>query len=328
MVDREVGVMHLPKSVAFVKDVFAQWLEDKAPQLGAALAYYSLFSLAPLLVIAISVAGLVFGEEAARGQVVGALNEFLGQDGAEAVQTMIQNANKPAASTLASVFGLAMLLFGASGVFGQLKDSLNTIWEVKPKADRGIWGTLRDRVLSVAAVLGAGFLLLTSLVVTTAISALSTYMGSILPGSDAVWHIVNLVVSFGIITVLFALMFKYLPDVKITWHDVWIGAALTSALFMVGKYAIGLYLGHSTIGSVYGAAGSLVVVLVWMYYSAQILFLGAEFTQVYANRYGSKIVPSKDAVTLTEGDRAQQGIPHKERPGREAPRRSPNPHDW
>lgn len=320
--------MTLPTPVKFLKEVFDQWTEDKAPQLGAALAYYSLFSIAPLLIIAISLAGLVFGEEAARGQVERALNDFIGQDGASAVQTMIQNARKPAESTIASIIGVVMLVFGASGVFGQLKDSLNTIWEVKPKPNRGLFGTLKDRFLSVAAVMGAGFLLLTSLVITTVISGLSTYMGSVLPGSDALWQVANQVISFGVITVLFALMFKYLPDVKITWHDVWIGAALTSVLFMVGKFAIGMYLGHSTIGSVYGAAGSLVVLLVWMYYSAQILFFGAEFTQVYANRYGSHIVPSKDAVPLTEHEREQQGIPHRERPGREVPKRSPNPHDW
>lgn len=320
--------MQLPRPVEFLKEVFAQWSEDKAPQLGASLAYYSLFSLAPLLVIAISVAGLVFGEEAARGQVAGALNDFLGRDGAAAVETMIENARKPAESSIAAAIGLVMLVFGASGVFAQLKDSLNTIWEVKPRANRGLWGTFRDRFLSVAAVLGAGFLLLTSLVITTAISAMSSYLGGLLPGSDAVWHVVNLAVSFAIITVLFALMFKFLPDVRIRWHDVWIGATLTAALFLVGKYAIGLYLGHSSVGSAYGAAGSLVVVLVWMYYSAQILFFGAEFTQVYANRYGSRIRPSKDAVPLTEAEREQQGIPHRQRPARETPRRPANPHDW
>lgn len=292
-----------------IKDTVTSWNEDKAPRLGAALAYYSVFSMAPLLVIVIAVCGLVFGEEAARGQVVGAIQGLVGKQGAEAIQEMILNARKPASSLFASALGIGMLFFGAAGLFGQLKDALNTIWEVKPKPGRGIMASVLTQFWSVSAVLGTAFLLLVSLLISAGISAASTYLGSMLPGGAAFWAGVNFVVSFGVVTLLFALMFKFLPDVTITWHDVTIGAVLTAALFTVGKFAIGMYLGASTFGSTYGAAASLVVVLLWVYYTSQILFFGAEFTKVYANRFGSHIRPDHNAVPLTNEAREQQGIP-------------------
>lgn len=305
--------MNLKAAFNLIKDTFASWNEDKAPRLGAALAYYSVFSMAPLLVIVIAIAGLVFGEEAARGQVVGAIQGLVGRQGAEAIQAMILNARKPASSILASLFGVGMLLFGAAGLFGQLKDALNTIWEVKPKPGRGILASVLTQFWSVTAVLGTAFLLLVSLLLSAGITAASTYMGSVLPGGAVLWSVVNMGVSFGVVTLLFALMFKYLPDVRVTWHDVAVGALLTAALFTLGKFVLGVYLGASTFGSSYGAAGSLVVVLLWVYYTAQILFFGAEFTKIYANRYGSHIRPDHNAVPMTQAAREQQGIPEQGR---------------
>jgi membrane protein len=271
-----------------------------------------MFSIAPLLLIAISVAGLIFGEEAARGQVVTQIQGMVGREGGEAIEGAIQNASKPSTSILATIIGLATLFLGASGVFGQLKDALNTIWEVKPKPGRGILATIKERFLSFTMVLGVGFLLLTSLVISAALAALGTFMSGLLPGLDILWQVVNFVISFAVVTLLFALIYKVLPDVKIAWRDVWIGAAVTALLFTIGKFLLGLYLGNASVGSAYGAAGSLLVILVWIYYSAQILFFGAEFTQVYAKRQGRVLEPEANVVPLTEEARAQQGMPQQD----------------
>ncbi|MGZ3388023.1 MAG: YhjD/YihY/BrkB family envelope integrity protein [Isosphaeraceae bacterium] len=287
----------------------SEWMEDKVPRLGAALAFYSVLSIAPLLIIAIAIAALAFGEEAARGQLVGQMRGMVGPEGADAIQEMIKNARKPATGTVAALLGVVTLLFGASGVFGQLQDAINTIWEVQPKPGRGVLAMLKDRFLSFAMVLGTGFLLLVSLVLSAALAAFFALAGALAPGLGAVLQVANILVSFTVVAVLFALIFKLLPDAKIAWRDVWVGAVLTTVLFLVGKALIGLYLGRSGYGSAYGAAGSLVVLLVWIYYSAQILFFGAEFTQVYANRYGSRIEPAADAEPVTAEARAQQGIP-------------------
>jgi membrane protein len=296
-----------------LKDTFDEWNEDKASRLAAALAYYTVFSLAPLLIIAITIASLIFDQAAAEGQIVQQIQGLVGKDGAQAIQEMIRNASKPSSGgTIATIIGVATLLFGASGVFGQLQDALNTIWEVAPKPGRGVVGFIRDRFLSFSMVLGTGFLLLVSLVLSTGLAALSSYFGNLLPGFDALWQIVNFVISFGVVTVLFALIYKVLPDAKITWGDVWIGAAITALLFTIGKFLLGVYLGNGAFGSTYGAAGSFVVILAWVYYSAQILFFGAEFTQVYAGKYGSNIKPSKNAVPVTQEARAQQGMPSTE----------------
>lgn len=294
-----------------LKETFDEWNEDKVSRLAAALAYYTVFSIAPLLIIAIAVAGSVFGEEAARGQIVVQIQGLVGRSGAEAIETAIKNANQPASGTIASIISIAALLFGASGVFAELQDSLNVIWEIAPKPDLGVKGFVRKRFLSFAMVLGIGFLLLVSLVVSAILAAINGYFSGLLPGIDIIWQIANFVISFSITTLLFAMIYKFLPDGKITWGDVLTGAAITSLLFSLGKFLLGLYLGNGTFGSTYGAAGSLVVILAWVYYAAQILFFGAEFTQVYARKYGSRIVPDKNAVSVTDEARAQQGIPRR-----------------
>jgi membrane protein len=305
--------MNLKAIWEILKETFSDWNEDKAPRLAAALAYYTMFSIAPVLIIVIAIAGLVLGREAVQGAIAQQIEGLVGnRESALAVQAMIQSASKPSTGIIATVIGLVTLLFGAAGVFGQLQDALNTIWEVQPKPDRGIMETIKERFLSFTMVLGVGFLLLVSLVVSAALTAIGTYFSNLLPGFEAVWQVVNFLVSFGVITLLFAMIFKVLPDAKIAWSDVWIGAAVTALLFTIGKFLIGLYLGKSSVGTAYGAAGSLVVILIWVYYSAQILFLGAEFTQVYARKYGSRIEPADNAVPVTEEARAQQGIPRKE----------------
>lgn len=291
------------------KETWQEFNEDKAPRLAAALAYYTLFSLAPLLVVVIAVAGLTFGEEAARGQIVGAISGIVGQLGAEAIETMIEGASNQSTGILATVIGLATLLLGASGVFGELQESLNTIWEVTDKPGKGILGMLKDRFFSFTLVLGTGFLLLVSMVVTAGLQAFGDYIAGFMPGGDIFLNILNFIISFAITTVLFALLYKIVPDVEITWRDVWIGAAATALLFSIGRIAIGFYLARSAAASTYGAAGSLVIVILWIYYSSLILFLGAEFTQVYARRFGSRVKPAEDAVPMTEKARIEQGMP-------------------
>jgi membrane protein len=270
-----------------LKQTFAKWSEDKAPRLGAALAYYSILSLAPLLIVTIAVVGLVFGDEAARGQIVGQFHDLIGQQGAEAVQTIIQRADKPAVGTLAGLFGLITLLFGASGVFTELRDDLNLIWRANPKNAEGIMGMLRQRLFSFGMVLAIGFLLIVSLVASAALAALGKFFGGLLPLPTIVFEAANFLLSMGVITLLFAMIYKFVPDVKIDWRDVWFGAFATALLFTIGKTLIGLYLGKASVGSAYGAAGSVIIVLVWIYYSAQIFFFGAELTQVYAHSHGS-----------------------------------------
>ena len=271
-----------------VKQAFSEWNEDKAPMFAASLAYYTMFSIAPMLVIAVSVAGMVFGEEAARGEIQAQLQELVGESGAQIIEQMMISARKPSTGILATVLGVLALIFGATGVFVQLQDALNHIWDVQPPKRNGVLEFLRARFLSFAMVLVIGFLLLVSLVVSAALAAIGAWFDHLFPGWSTLWQGLNLLVSFAVITVLFAMMYKILPDTRVAWRDVWLGAAVTSLLFSLGKFAIGLYLGRSTVASSYGAAGSLAVVLVWVYYSAQILFLGAEFTQVYARSHGSR----------------------------------------
>ena len=294
-----------------LKETYRDWSEDKASRLAAALAYYTAFSAAPLLLITIAVAGLVFGREAAQGRIVGQLQGLMGP-AAGAIETSLANSQDTSAGTISAIIGLATLVWSASSLFGQLQESLNTIWEVAPDPNAGILATLKRRFLSMTMVLGVGFVLLVSLVITAGVAAVGAFFGNLLPGGAFLWQIVNFVLSFAIITLLFAAIYKVLPDVTVAWSDVWIGSAVTALLFTVGKLLIGLYLGHASVGSTFGAAGSLLVFLVWVYYSAQILFFGAEFTQVYARRYGSRILPAEGAVALTEENRAQQGIPSRE----------------
>jgi membrane protein len=296
--------------VGLLKETWTEWQEDKASRLAAALAYYTAFSIAPLLVIAIAIAAIVFGEEAAQGQIATQLGTLVGKEAAEAIQALlVSSSRKSGEGIIATLISIALLFFGASNIFTQLQDSLNTIWEVAPKPGRGIKGIIKDRILSFGMVLGIGFLLLVSLILSTVLAALGNYLGGMMPGLQFLWSILNFLLSFGVISLLFALMFKFLPDVKITWGDVGIGAVITALLFTIGKSLISLYLSNSGVGSTYGAAGSLVVLLLWVNFSAQILFFGAEFTQVYANKYGSRIVPTKNAVRVTEEARAQQGMP-------------------
>ncbi|HEU4521894.1 MAG TPA: YihY/virulence factor BrkB family protein [Thermoanaerobaculia bacterium] len=276
----------MKKYLDLFKQTFTEFGQDKAPRLGAALAYYTIFSIGPLLLIAISIAGLVWGQEAAQGGISAQLNKVFGSNAARAVEEMVAGAGREKSGIIATIIGVVTLLFGASGVFGQLKDALNTIWNVEPKKSEGIMGFIKDRFLSMAMVLGVGFLLLVTLVFDTVLAAMGDYLNTIV-GGEALLQAIQLVISFGLVTVLFALIFKYLPDLEIQWRDVWLGATFTSLLFVIGKFALGLYLGKAAVGSSYGAAGSLVVLLVWVYYSAQILFFGAEFTQVYARSQGS-----------------------------------------
>lgn len=298
---------------SLIRQTFREWNEDKAPQLGAALAFYTALSVAPLFVITLGIAAFFFGTEAASGQLTHQLRSLVGEVGGNAIEDMIASDNRTTEGAGATILSVVTLLFGASGVFGQLQSALNTIWEVRPKPDRGIWGVVRERFLSFTMVMGMAFLLLVSLVITALIASLGSFLESLPDSLKWIAQAVNLLVSFGVITLLFAMTFKLLPDVKMAWRDVWLGAILTAALFMTGKFAIGLYLGRSSMASSYGVAGSFVVLLVWVYYSAQILFFGAELTQVYANRYGSRIVADESAEPLNEADRAAQRRPHPEK---------------
>ena len=299
--------MKLTAAWSLLKETFAAWSEDKVPRLGAALAYYTVFSLAPLLVIVVGVASFIFGNEAAQGRVVEQLGSLVGEQGAQAIQGMLQSANEhKKTGIVATAIGVITLLFGASGVFGELQDALNTIWGVKPKPGRGLLGMIKDRFFSFAMVLGIVFLLLVSLVVSAALAALGKFGSGFIPAP--LLEGVNLMVSLAVVTFLFAIIFKVLPDVEIAWRDVWIGAAATSLLFTIGKTLIGLYLGKASVGSAFGAAGSLVVLFVWVYYSAQILYFGAEFTQVYARHYGTGVAPATDALPVTEEARREQGL--------------------
>ncbi|MEH1811523.1 MAG: YihY/virulence factor BrkB family protein [Nostoc sp.] len=303
--------MNLQEIWKLLQETFKEWSEDKASRLAAALAYYTIFSIAPLLIIVIAIAGAVFGEEAARGQIVGQIQGLVGVDGAKFLETAIKNANQPKTGAIASLISVVVLLVGATGLFTELQDAMNTIWEVKPKPGRGINNMIRLRVLSFAMVIGIGFLLLVSLVISTILATLVTYFSNLLPGFDFIWQIANLIISFAITTVLFGLIFKVLPDVKIAWSDVLVGASLTSVLFSIGRFLLGQYLGNGSFGSTYGAAGSLVVILAWVNYAAQILFFGAEFTQVYSRRHGSGIVPTKNAVHISD-DTNYNGKPPRE----------------
>lgn len=282
-----------------VTATFKEWSEDKAGRLAAALAYYTVFSLPPLLLIVLAILGRFF--ENAEARVTAQITGFIGSTGGEAIAAILENADDPADSVIASLIGFAVLLFGASGVFGQLQEAMNTIWDVPPQPNGGILEVVKDRFFSFTMVFGVGFLLLVSLVVSAALSSLNEFVNNILPGLLLLAQIINIVVSIGVITVLFALIFKVVPDVEVDWRDVWIGALVTAVLFTAGKWGISFYLSKSAPASSYGAAGSLIVILLWIYYSAQILFLGAEFTQVYANRFGSKIVADWEAEeTATE----------------------------
>lgn len=284
---------------ALVRDAGMKWWDDRAPRMGAALAFYTTLSLSPILLIVIAVSGLVFGEQAARHEVFGQVRSMVGREGAAAVEATLAHAWSPTANIIATIVGLVTLLVAATGVFVELQDDLNIVWGVQPRPGHGLRAFLLDRLLSMAMILALGFLLLVSLVVNAGLSAMATYFTGLFPeGWAVVLQVVNLVLTFGVTFLLFALIFKFLPDVRIRWADVLVGAGITAALFMIGKYLIGVYLGTAGVGSSYGAAGSFVILLLWMYYSTQILFFGAELTQVYADRYGHGLTPSHNAIAV------------------------------
>ena len=292
-----VGPVNLKDMLKLLSATYTKWTEDHAQGLGAALAFYAVFSLAPLLLIVIAIAGSVFGQEAAEGQIIGQIQGLVGEESATAIQSMIEEARKPAAGIIATVLAIVMLLLGATGVFAQLQEALNTIWRVDETPREGIWKILKDRFISLMAVLGTGFLLLISLVISAGLSAVGTALEHSLPFPEFLLQLINFFVSFAIVTVLFAMIYKLLPDISIQWSDVWIGAIITSLLFTIGKFLIGFYLGKSDVGIAYGGAGSLVVILIWVYYASQIFLFGAEFTAVYAESRGSRLAPSAHART-------------------------------
>jgi membrane protein len=295
-----------------LKSAAKEWSRDKCPQLGAALAYYTIFSLAPLVLVLLGVFGLIYGSnEQARQKILDQLSYLVDPSGVKVFQDIANSAAEPKAGILATAIGILIALFGASGIFGQLQDALNTIWAVKPKPGQGIWGFIRARFLSFAMVGGVCFLLLVSLTVEGLLKGLHSYLQSIFPGGHYLGLAIFYVFDLGIIVLLFAMLFRYLPDAKIAWRDVWIGAALTAILFVIGKFLLSLYLASGAAGSAYGAASSLITLLLWIFYSAQILLFGAEFTKVYANIYGSHVEPEEHAVKV---ERKEIEVPLKEEP--------------
>lgn len=292
-----------------LKTTAQEWMKDKALRLSAAMAYYSIFSIAPLLVIALSMAGMVLGPDAVRGHLDDQLESIMSPRAAESVQSMVESASRPADSMLNAILGFGLLLVGASGVFAQLKDALNTIWEVKVKpGSSGVKTFLRQRLLNFGMVLVIGFLLLTSLLLTTALAAFNGYLDRIFALPPAIWGIAAFLVSFGVVTLLFAFIFKVLPDAQIEWRHVWIGAAVTAALFEVGKFGLSWYLGRESTASSFGAAGAVVLLLLWVYYASCILFFGAEFTQVYAREYGQVVAPAENAEPVSATQRQEEGM--------------------
>ena len=281
-----------------LRETYEEWNQDQAPRLSAALAYYTLFALAPLLVIVTAIAGLVFGQEASSGQLFGQIRGMVGDQGATAIQDMVASANRPAQGTFAAITGTLFLLLGAAGLFGELQGALNTIWGVRAKPQGGMLSLIRQRFFSFSMVLGTGFLLLVSLVISSVLAALSTYFQNLVPGFDVIWQILNFIISFIITSILFMLMYKIIPDVEVAWRDVAVGAIVTALLFSIGRFAIAYYLGRGSYTSSFGTAASLVIVLVWIYLSAQVLFFGAEFTQVYARMRGANIRPSAHAEAI------------------------------
>jgi len=298
---------------ALLGETAVAWYEDRAPRLGAALAFYTVFALAPGLIFIIALAALLLGKEAAQGQIINEVQDLIGAAGAHAIEAAIESARSAGGSLVATSLGVLTLLFGLWGVFGELQDALNTIWGVTTRPGRGVIGAIKERFWSFTMVIGIGFLLLVSLAASAWLAAAGTFFAQLSPLPPTVMETANALLSFVIITVMFAVIYKLLPDVRIGWRNVWIGAAVTALLFTVGKSLIGLYLGRSTVASVYGAAGSLVVILLWIYYSAQVVFFGAEFTKVYSRRFGAAVLPDPLAVPLTAKARAAQGMDRRKR---------------
>lgn len=285
--------MKLRKIGRLLQETFKEWQEDKASRIAAALAYYTVFSISPLLVIVVAIAGAFFGQQTAQEQIVEQLTELVGKDGVQPILLALNNMSQPKIRGVASLISIGVLILGASGIFAQLQDALNTVWKVKPQPGQGILPFIRKRLSSFLMVLAIGFLLMLSLILSAVVSTLTRYSSDFLPSSAIPWGKLDFFISLGLMTFLFCLMFKYVPDVKIAWKDVVVGSIITALLFLFGKFLLGMYLSKGSLGSAYGAAGSLIVFLAWVYYSAQIILLGAEFTQVYTRMYGSKIRPGK-----------------------------------
>jgi membrane protein len=286
-----------------LKETSFEWYADRGPRLGAALAFYTLFSLAPVLIIIIAIAAMAFGQEVAHAQIVQQIEELMGPEGAKAIQTLLENTSRPSSGVIATLIGLATLLFGATIVFSELQDALNFIWKVPPRPERSmVISLIRDRFLSFVMVFGIGCLLLVSIVANAVLAAMAQIFGVIVANQVYFLRAANFMFSFAVVTLLFAMTYKILPDTNIAWSEVLIGAVATSVLFAIGKFLIGLYLVHSSVMSAYGAAGSLVALLMWVYYSAQIFYFGAEFTKVYATRRRRRTAPQEDSVaTIHEG---------------------------
>ena len=282
-------ITKLQQAGALCKAAVNAWLDDFAPSMGAAIAYYTIFSIAPMLVITIAVAGFIFGEEAARGEIVAQIRGVVGIEGAIAIQGLLKSAREPVEGILAASISMLTLVIGATAVFAELQSALDRIWRIPTEAKKGgIWNLLRKRLLSFGLILGLGFMLMASLVVSAALAALGNFWDGWFTGWETVLQTLNLLISFVVFTSVFAVIYKYMPRVRLSWRDVRIGSVVTTLLFIAGKYLIALYLGRVGVSSGFGAAGSLVLLLVWIYYSAQIFLLGAEFTWIYANQYGSK----------------------------------------
>jgi len=297
---REFSYLRLKELLGVFKETVSEWVNDKAPRLGASLAFYTLLSLAPLLIVIVAVAALVYGQEAARGQLVWQIQGLVGPDGARAIQGLVQGAYKPGTGVIATLLSLLTLAFGASSVVVELRDALDTIWHVPlDRCNTGlsnIFRLVKDRFYSFAMILGVGFLLLVSLVLNAWIAAMGKFFASALPTPESLLHVATFLISFLVITFLFAAIYKMLPAVRLQWSDVAVGASVTSLLFTIGKQLIGLYLGKTSFGSIYGAAGSLVILLLCVYYSAQLFFLGAEFTKVYTKTFGSQFASQFERV--------------------------------
>ncbi|KAB8144594.1 YihY/virulence factor BrkB family protein [Chloroflexia bacterium SDU3-3] len=296
--------MDVKRLFGVFKDAFAEWNEDKVPRLAAALAYFTVFSIAPLLLITMTLVSFFYAS--ANEQIRDQLGTVI-PGGGEALGQLLDSADRSGSTGIAAVIGIVTLLFGASGFFGQLQDALNTIWEVQPKPGQGLMETLKQRFFSFTMVLGSAFLLLVSLVISTALSIVVGYFHDLLPGADFIWPAVSMIVTFVVVTGIFALIFKVIPDAKVAWRDVGVGAAVTALLFMIGQVVLNIYLSNQS--NAYGTVGSLIVLLLWVFYSAQILFFGAEFTQVYARTFGAKIEPASNAVSVSEASREKQGMP-------------------
>lgn len=284
-----------------LKATATDWINDHAQRLGAALSFYTILAASPLFVIVFFIVNLWLNATSARQQIFDQIGALIGPQGAQALQTILVNPHQQSQGPVASVIALGTLVLTATGLFLELQEDLNLIWGVEEKPGQGVRGFIKNRLLSFAMIIGIGFLLLVSLLVSAALSALNKYFSGFLPGATVLWQMVNILVSFGVITLLFAMIYKVLPDVKIAWREVWVGAAITALLFTVGKFLLGMYLGRSTVASAYGAAGSAVIILLWIYYSAQILFFGAELTQVYACRFGKKLEPADHAQWIGQG---------------------------